>query len=283
MEPLTGGASVSERPASFLDSIRAEAVGTLLAEDGWLLAAVLGAAVTGVLVWAALPRVRRGAEAVAVVRPVLALTSGMAGVLWVSWRLDGRTFYFLGALLVFFWLVTLTALGARLVVWVGRRATSRWSNVSADAACAVDRGELDRRIALEASRLQGEGERSLCIAAIGVRHKRRTGRRIWEQAVQLALPHYAVHRIGDGTVIVMMPDATRSQLRRWISHFNASGTDAMVGWAIYPADGQSAEQLLESAQRSLRGTHGRVPGGLGPRPMPSAARRADPESVANED
>ena len=170
MEPLTGGASVSERPASFLDSIRAEAVGTLLAEDGWLLAAVLGAAVTGVLVWAALSRVRRGAEAVAVVRPVLALTTGMAGVLWVSWRLDGRTFYFLGALLVFFWLVTLTALGARLVVWVGRRATSRWSNVSADAACAVDRGELDRRIALEASRLQGEGERSLCIAAIGVRH-----------------------------------------------------------------------------------------------------------------
>jgi hypothetical protein len=250
---------------ALLEMIRAKAEAVLLMANGQYLAAVLAAAAIGLAVWGALGRVARG-PVVRTLRPPLALTVGLAGVLFVASRLAPAVLGFLLVLLAFVWVAAALKLLCCSLVWLARRAVSPWTvDPERDGFCQLERDELSARVSQEISRLADDGVRALSIAAIGSRGsrgRRRARRRIWQQATSSARGHYLLHRAKDGTVIVALPDASPSELQRWLSHFRTPDLDAAVGWAVFPDDGRSVDHLLDFAVTSMWMEQGQEPGAV---------------------
>jgi hypothetical protein len=255
---------MSQRLAALLEAIRTEAEGILTLSDGRYLAAVLATATAGYVAWSLLGRVARRGPVVTALRAPIALTVGLGGVLFVSFRLSAPVFGFLLVLLAFFWVVASLQLLTYLLVWLARRAVSPWTvDPERDGFHQVERSELSTRVSQEISRLEGDGVRALSIAAIGprgTRGRRRTRRKIWQQAASSARGHYLLHRAKDGTLIVMLPDASPSELQRWLSHFRTPDLDAAVGWAVFPEDGRTVDRLLDFAVTSMWMEQGQEPG-----------------------
>jgi len=154
------------------------------------------------------------------------------------------------------WVLTAIRAAGHLTGWLVTRAAAPWRLQEGaereEPDPARELRHFGTRVGQEISRVKQQSGPSLSVVTVGVKVCQpalRPGLQqlIWQCARQSARHHYLLHRTEQGDMLALLPDTDPLEVERWCASFRELDADAAVGCAAYPADGETADALIERA------------------------------------